>query len=92
MLTMTSHAASLIRALVDSADLPPGAGLRLAQRDDHTALAMTLEASPRTVDVVVDRRDALLFLGPVAAQRTEHQVLDASTSRSSSAFFLLEQV
>lgn len=50
---MTEQAASMIRDLIDQADLPQTAGLRIAQRDDHTALAMTLAQEPGQDDLVL---------------------------------------
>ena len=87
MLTVTEQAARMIRELIDHSDLSEGAGLRIAQRDDHPALAMTLVEEPNDLDVIVAEHDVAVFLGPVAAVRTEGQVLDA-TSDSHSAFYL----
>ena len=44
--TLTEQAASMIWDLLVQADLPDSAGLRIAQRDAHTALAMTLQSGP----------------------------------------------
>lgn len=88
MLTVTEQAASMIRELLDHADLPDSAGLRIAQRDDHTALAMTLADEPRPDDLIVAEQDVAVFLGPVAALRVHAQTLDATTSDISAAFYL----
>ena len=66
VLTVTEQAASMIRELIDQAELPEGAGLRIAQRDDHTALAMTLTDQPSFHDMVLIERDVAVFLGPAA--------------------------
>lgn len=84
MLTVTENAAIVIRDLLAKADLPPSAGIRLAQREDHTALAITLTAEPGADDLVLETSGAPVFVGPVAAQRTAGPVLDASDT----AFFL----
>ena len=51
------QAASMIRELLDQAGLPDGAGLRIAQRDDHPALAMALADEPSALDLIVAERD-----------------------------------
>jgi iron-sulfur cluster assembly protein len=92
MLTVTEQAASMIQELLDAADLPEGAGLRIVQRDDHTALAMTLVDQPDDADLVVADHDISVFLGPMAARRIAAQTLDATSSATSSdtsaAFYL----
>ena len=88
MLSLTEQAAQKIQELVHAADLPEEAGLRLAQRDDHTALAMTLTSEAGPEDLVVREGAAAVFLGPVAAARVTDQTLDAHTTERGSAFFL----
>lgn len=88
MLTVTEQAANVIRHLLGKAHLPEGAGLRLAQRDDHAALAMTLCERPATDDVVLIEQDVRVFLGPVAADRTRYQALDAEHADTHTAFYL----
>lgn len=90
MLSLTEQAARKIRELLDNADLPDTAGLRLAQRQDHTALAMTLVESAGPDDVVLHDGDATVFLGPAAAERVADQVLDAQLTDTTSAFYLRE--
>jgi Fe-S cluster assembly iron-binding protein IscA len=85
---VTPHAAQVIRDLVAAADLPDGAGLRIAQRDDHTALAMTLSEQARDEDATITEEDATVFLGPAAAHRVQDQTLDAKTTGTTSAFYL----
>lgn len=88
MLSLTHDAASKITELLSATDLPDAAGLRLARRDDHTALAMRLVAGPETDDIAIDAEDAHVFLDSAAADRVQDQVLDAKTTETSSAFFL----
>lgn len=88
MLHLTEQAADMIADLVDDAGLPEGAGLRIAQRDDHPALAMTLAAEPGPEDEVVQGGSAAVFLGPVAHTRLEEQTLGARTGQAGAAFFL----
>lgn len=88
MLTVTEQAAIMIRELVHQADLPQSAGLRIAQRDDHTALAMTLTDEPGFHDMVLVERDVAVFLGPAAFRRVGNQTLDANITDTSAAFYL----
>lgn len=88
MLTMTEQAASTIHDLISQADLPETAGLRIAQREDHTALAKTLAPEPGQDDLVLAERDVTGFLGPIAAHRVQAQTLDAVTADTSAAFYL----
>lgn len=88
MLTLTDDAAALIGNLLQHAELPAGAGLRIAQRDDHTALAMSLAERAQPRDVLVRDGAWAVFLGPVAAARLTGQTLDARTNQTGSAFYL----
>ncbi|GAC1445052.1 MAG: hypothetical protein NVSMB55_23860 [Mycobacteriales bacterium] len=88
MINLTEQAASMIRHLLDDADLADGAGLRIAQRDDHTALAMGLCDQPHAQDVVVVEHQATVFVGPIAARRIQGQTLDATLTESRSSFYL----
>lgn len=88
MLLVTEQAAGVIKELLTSGGLPAGAGLRLAQRDDHPALAMRMSRRPDAGDVVVREHDVAVFLGPVAARRTRSQTLDANRTPTSTAFYL----
>lgn len=85
---LTDDAATMIADLVQQRALPDGAGLRIAPRRDHRALAMSLAeaAAPEDVVVVADR--ARVFLAPVADRRLSGAVLDARRNQSGSAFFV----
>jgi hypothetical protein len=78
----------MIHALVAAQDLPDGAGLRIAQRDDHDALAMGLAAAPGPDDLVVFERDASVFLGPIAQQRLAARSSTRGTGELGPAFFV----
>jgi iron-sulfur cluster assembly protein len=88
VLTLTDAATTLIQDLLHHAKLPAGAGLRIAQRNDHPALAMTLAEQAEPRDVVVRDGATAVFLGPVAAARLTRQTLDASVNETGSAFYL----
>ena len=87
VLEVTDSAASMIRRLIEQAELPTG-GLRIAQRDDHPALAMRLTGVAEPDDVVLSQHDATVFLGPIAAHRLAGQRLDARANDSGTSFFL----
>lgn len=88
MFTVTVRAASMIRDLIDRSDMPAGAGLRIARRDDRRGLAMALAAEPGDHDQVFIEHDAPVFLGRAAAKRVGDQTLDASKTDLCSAFYL----
>lgn len=85
---LTDDAASMIVDLVEGRALPDGAGLRIAPRPDHPALAMALVERAAPLDVVVRADRARLFLAPDAHRRLAGEVLDARRSSSGSAFFV----
>ncbi|MCW2723134.1 MAG: adhesin [Frankiales bacterium] len=88
MLTLTEKAAQMIRHLASRAELPAGAGLRIAQREDHPSLAMSLAVEPEPYDEVLVEHDSAVFLGPRAARRLATKTLDAKADAHGSAFFL----
>jgi Fe-S cluster assembly iron-binding protein IscA len=85
---LTDDAASMIHRLVEQRALPEGAGLRIAQRDDHHALAMRLVDEPEPDDAVITGHEASVFLGPIAEQRLAGAVLDARDGELGPAFFV----
>ena len=85
---LTDDAAAMIQHLVEDGDRPDSAGLRIAQREDHHALAMTLADGAEAEDVVLVEHDASVFLAPVAQVRLADQTLDARRGELGAAFFL----
>lgn len=88
MVLLTDDAATMIVDLVQQRQLPDGAGLRIAPRPDHPALAMSLVEHAAPWDVVVQADGARLFLAPDADRRLSGAVLDARRNRSGAAFFV----
>lgn len=86
MLKLTDDAATMISSLVEA--LPDGTGLRIAPREDHVALSMTLAAAAEPEDVIVLDHDVRVFLAPVADQRLAGSTLDARRNDVGSAFFV----
>lgn len=79
MLTLTSTAASAIRALVDASELPEAGGLRISDDPSGTSLTLALAAVPAEDDRVVDDSGAHVFLAPHAASLLDDKTLDAGT-------------
>ena len=88
MLTITPQAADMIEKLAGQARLPLGAGLRIASRADGPGLKMSFVPAPARGDRVLAPFNVTMFLDPVATVRLQHEVLDARSNRSGSAFFL----
>lgn len=88
MLKLTDDAATMISHLAEDRHLPAGAGLRIADREDHEALAMSMVETAEPHDIVLVERDARVFLAPVAGIRLDGQTLDARTNDVGSAFFV----
>ena len=86
MLRLTGDAATMISNLVQA--LPDGAGLRIAPREDHTALSMSLATAAQPEDVVVLDHDVRVFLAPPADVRLAGATLDARSDEVGSAFFV----
>lgn len=85
---LTDEAAAMITRLVDDGTHAATAGLRIAQREDHVALAMALADGPAPDDVVLSEHDATVFLAPIAQARLADEVLDARQGELGPAFFL----
>jgi iron-sulfur cluster assembly protein len=91
MFTCTDSAADLIRTLLDAADLPDRAGLRLALDPTTWSLAMSLAPGPVEYDRVHAHGDVRVFLAPSALPRLDRRVLDAEVSEGARAFFLVDR-
>jgi Fe-S cluster assembly iron-binding protein IscA len=94
MLTISEGASEAIRRLVESADLPDSAGLRIAAGDtteQGTPLELALVESPGADDEVVADSGAAVFLEPEIAPALEDVILDAQISDDEVAFVIREQ-
>jgi iron-sulfur cluster assembly protein len=76
MLTITEPAATAIRTLVSSADLPDGAGLRIDASEQDDGLELAVVPEPQDTDTVVEDSGAAVFLAPAAAEVLDDKVLD----------------
>ncbi len=91
MLVLTENATSAIRALVDSPELPEGAGLRITttSADGDQDLILSAAPTPEAGDQVVETRGARVFLESGAAAALESEVLDAEVDQHGSVKFLV---
>jgi hypothetical protein len=88
MLRLTMESASLIRTLVQAAQLPVGAGLRLVVDPVHRSLSMRVESRREEGDSEVTRDGAHVFLAPDVARRLGARTLQAEITSARSTFFL----
>ena len=80
MLTITSDAATAVRAIVEASEVPSEAGgLRISKDAGEQALSLSLAAVPAEDDKVVDADGARVFLDEQAAQLLDDKVLDAGS-------------
>lgn len=87
MLMLTENATKVIGALVDSPQLPEGAGLRIATAPD--GLTVSPAGAPEETDQVVEQQSARVFLEDEAAVTLDDQVLDAEVDDAGQVQFLL---
>jgi iron-sulfur cluster assembly protein len=91
VLVLTENATSAIRALVDSPELPEGAGLRITitSTNGDQDLILSAAPTPEAGDQVVETRGARVFLESGAAAALESEVLDAEVDQQGSVKFLV---
>lgn len=90
MLVVTSHAAQLVRHLVNEADLPYGSGMRIVVDPVHQSLSMSLASAPQPRDTVVTADEAHVFLTRSVSERLSGSTLRAQIAPTRQAFFLEE--
>lgn len=88
MLSITKHAAKLIRTLTKRANGSPGAGLRIRVDPLHDSLSMGIADEPDASDVVLTKDEARVFLSPAAAHRLGDRTMRAEITEQRSVFFL----
>jgi Fe-S cluster assembly iron-binding protein IscA len=94
VLTLTPTASEAIKQLVDSADVPDSAGVRIVAgepTDQGTPLQLALVEGPEPGDEVIADGDASVFLEPQVAGYLDDTVLDASVSEGQVEFALRDQ-
>jgi Fe-S cluster assembly iron-binding protein IscA len=90
MFTCSDDAATLIRSLVDDAELPDGSGLRLVLNAGTRSLMMSLAARPHAADEVHVHGDVCVFVASSAATRLDQQTLHAQLTGRRRTFYLLD--
>lgn len=88
MLTLTRHAARLVRTLTKRASSSPDAGLRIRIDPLHDSLSMGIVDEPAPNDAVLTRDEARVFLSPSAVQRLGDRTMRAEITDDRSVFFL----
>ena len=79
MLTLTENAATAIRTLVESAQAPADAGLRISDDPTGPALELAITGGPEAADQVVEGPGARVFLDDQAATVLADKTLDAAS-------------
>jgi iron-sulfur cluster assembly protein len=95
VLALTPQAVEIIRSIVDSAETPDSAGLRIAETDRSDTqgrqLAVSVEAAPIEGDEVVVEEDVQVFLEDRVASYLDGRTLDAELDeRTGQVRFLVE--
>ena len=93
MLALTENAATAIRTMVETSDLPDG-GLRIATRrgdNGSQALEVVVTSAPEPSDQVVEEEDARVFLEEPVAAVLEDKVLDARLEDTGVRFYVLSE-
>jgi Fe-S cluster assembly iron-binding protein IscA len=88
MLSITRHAAKLVRTLTKRSNGSPDAGLRIRVDPLHDSLSMGIADAPAPADLVVTRDEARVFLSPKAAHRLGDRTMGAEITEDRSRFFL----
>lgn len=78
MLTLTDSAATEIRTLTASPEIPESTGLRIATSEDGSNLLLSLATAPTDGDAVVEEHGARVFLEPAVAAMLDQQSLDTA--------------
>ena len=86
MLTLTDHAQTAVRTLIQDPETPENAGLRITPGND--GLELMLVAEPVPGDALIDDGGARVFVEPQTAQLLDEATLDAQVEDGKLSFFL----
>ena len=93
MLTITEKASAALRKVTGLPRLAETSGLRIARKHPASdSLGVRAVRGPEQDDLVVERDDGRLFLGPVAARRLRGKVLDARDDADGRIQFVLRSI
>ena len=91
MLTITQKAVAAMRKVTAHPRLAKTSGLRIARKHPASdSLGVRAVQGPESDDLVVERDDGRLFLGPLAARRLRGKVLDARDDADGRIQFVLK--
>ena len=94
MLALTHDAAAVIRSIVEQAEVPEEGGLRITAEpvdDQQAALELSVAEEPESMDEVIEREGAHVFLEPVVAEALAYKVLDAEVEGGGVRFTIHDQ-
>jgi iron-sulfur cluster assembly protein len=94
MLAVTQDAATVIRGLVQAAELPDDSGLRITVEEageGQVGLGLDVVPEPEDGDEVVAELGAQVFLEPDAANLLDDKVLDATLAGDKISFAISER-
>ena len=93
MLALTENAVDAIKHIVETSDLPEGAGLRIAAQPELAGqYSVSLIEAPEQDDEVVEVEGARVFLDAAVSPAFESKVLDVHAQPGGGlAFTLMEQ-
>jgi len=87
VVTLTDHAATVIRDLVRQHGLSGGTGLRIVADTTRHTLMFSLVTVPAPTDTVVEHGGAVVFLDPAATVILDRKALDAAIGAQGKAQF-----
>jgi iron-sulfur cluster assembly protein len=94
MLTITPSAATAIKTILDSANVPEDGGIRIAvaqQNGAQARLELSLTEAPLAGDEVLEEDGANVFLDEMAAIALDDKALDAEIEGDEINFGILER-
>jgi iron-sulfur cluster assembly protein len=91
MVNLTDNAVNAIHNLTGRADIPAGAGLRMAPDPTRGELTLSLAVAPMEGDAVVESDGALLFLDPDVAVALTDKTIDAGTDTDGQLNFVIAE-
>jgi Fe-S cluster assembly iron-binding protein IscA len=91
VLTLTDNAATEIRNLITSPEVPDEGGVRIASNPDG-ALTLAITAAPTDGDAVVEDAGARVFLEPHAGELLDDKLLDAGVDPQGNVQFSIAEI
>jgi iron-sulfur cluster assembly protein len=89
MVTLTDHAATVVRGLIEQPGFASGTGLRIAANTARHTLMFSLVSTPASDDIIVESHGVTMFLDQGAAQMLDGKILDATTEADGKLKFMI---